>query len=706
MAKRANTTTITNRPDITPEVNANFEAVNEALENTLSLDGSTPNSMGADFDMNNNDILNAKDVNTANLYIGGTKVVPTDVVNSAWAITKEYDTVAELLADTATYTAGLYFHVIEGDHYYKSAASGATDHHVTTAGGVKLYVQYGSQIFAAAFGMEQGEANDARIPIQKCIDVVEALPRRERPTIILPPGDYYLNSSYPAASLPQGTFGQYSNFQNKLFGIVIREGNSMTITAPFGSKIWNNTGGSIDAIWAFVKAGSITHFEMSNIELDANTTVQADAPDYVVKSYCEFISHSKFSHCYFKGAQQKVMELCSFLSEYTRVSCVNGWADGMAFTTEKYDGTHETNTSLKLNQCYALQVANRGFVFQGTLLQGFGVQGMNFIEMNNCAADKIGYNPTTAAQSSEYRDTSYAVEVDNYRTFNITAFGCEDVWRAFKFSKGRYLNIAGFQVTDSGDEAGVFDIGAYAVVENSRASVVSGLNISGNIGPYSEYLQYSPSVGQEPDNGIVFLDPCIPLSEITVDGQIGVQASNVIHPEMSMYRGFMRTGLASGSPTDFYDTLTSTDQSLAQENLVLTKHIKLGPTNAAVSGAILLKTDTTQAALDGVFSVVVKVTCCDIDTTPGASTAPAVFIGTASSGNGSRVVSPFVELTSGGEANVSNLRWTGPTDGYYLLRFNYGIADANRQQFYTVEIEASGHRNTQMSTFLFGDGTV
>ena len=73
------------------------------MENTLSLDGSTPNSMGADLDMNSNDILNAKDVNTANLYIGGTKVVPTDVVKNAVAITKEYDTVAELLADTATF---------------------------------------------------------------------------------------------------------------------------------------------------------------------------------------------------------------------------------------------------------------------------------------------------------------------------------------------------------------------------------------------------------------------------------------------------------------------------------------------------------------------------------------------------------------------------------------------------------------------------
>lgn len=166
MAKRANTTTITNRPDITPEVNANFEAVNEALENTLSLDGSTPNSMGADIDMNNNDILNAKDVNTANLYIGGTRVVPTDVVNSAWAITKEYDTVADLLADTATYTAGLYFHVIEGDHYYKSAASGD----VTNAGSQQFEVVSGDSNALSAFGfMGNGTAEDTA-KAQKAFD--------------------------------------------------------------------------------------------------------------------------------------------------------------------------------------------------------------------------------------------------------------------------------------------------------------------------------------------------------------------------------------------------------------------------------------------------------------------------------------------------------------------------------------------------------
>jgi hypothetical protein len=39
-------------------LNANFDAIETAMENTLSRDGTTPNSMGADLDMNSNRILN------------------------------------------------------------------------------------------------------------------------------------------------------------------------------------------------------------------------------------------------------------------------------------------------------------------------------------------------------------------------------------------------------------------------------------------------------------------------------------------------------------------------------------------------------------------------------------------------------------------------------------------------------------------------
>ena len=66
--------------------------------------------------------------------------------------TQVVDDVTALLADTAlTYTAGQLGTVEAGDYVrtrsegfsYQVAASGATDHHLTTAGGVKLYVQAG-----------------------------------------------------------------------------------------------------------------------------------------------------------------------------------------------------------------------------------------------------------------------------------------------------------------------------------------------------------------------------------------------------------------------------------------------------------------------------------------------------------------------------------------------------------------------------------
>ena len=41
-------------------LNNNFEALRNGFDNTLSIDGSTPNGMNASLDMNNQDILNAK----------------------------------------------------------------------------------------------------------------------------------------------------------------------------------------------------------------------------------------------------------------------------------------------------------------------------------------------------------------------------------------------------------------------------------------------------------------------------------------------------------------------------------------------------------------------------------------------------------------------------------------------------------------------
>lgn len=61
-------------------LNENFEAIEDALENTLSRDGSIPNTMSADLDMNSNSILNLSSLAVDSLSINGTPVVPTGTI--------------------------------------------------------------------------------------------------------------------------------------------------------------------------------------------------------------------------------------------------------------------------------------------------------------------------------------------------------------------------------------------------------------------------------------------------------------------------------------------------------------------------------------------------------------------------------------------------------------------------------------------------
>lgn len=63
-------------------VNANWDAIETALENTLSRDGTSPNTMSADLDMNSRSILNLASLDVDSLSINGTLVVPTGTVAS------------------------------------------------------------------------------------------------------------------------------------------------------------------------------------------------------------------------------------------------------------------------------------------------------------------------------------------------------------------------------------------------------------------------------------------------------------------------------------------------------------------------------------------------------------------------------------------------------------------------------------------------
>ena len=119
MAKKPDITTIASGYYSRQALNTNFTNLQNGFDNTLSLDGSTPNSMGADFDVNGNNILNAGQVDVDSLYINGVSLVPGDVNLQTTYLTASYtgdgSTVAYALtanpqteANTSVYVDGVY----------------------------------------------------------------------------------------------------------------------------------------------------------------------------------------------------------------------------------------------------------------------------------------------------------------------------------------------------------------------------------------------------------------------------------------------------------------------------------------------------------------------------------------------------------------------------------------------------------------------
>ncbi len=139
MAKKPDITQVNSLDGITTAINTNFNNVADAFENTLSRDGSTPNQMEADIDMNSNDLLNVGSIDTNTLSING-EAVSTELQAFATDIKYSFDYVSSLLLDERTYKYFVEGDIVEAEGFrYKVAASDATDHHLTTAGGVKLY---------------------------------------------------------------------------------------------------------------------------------------------------------------------------------------------------------------------------------------------------------------------------------------------------------------------------------------------------------------------------------------------------------------------------------------------------------------------------------------------------------------------------------------------------------------------------------------
>lgn len=99
MAKKPTISTIASGYQSTTTINDNFQNVRNAFDNTLSLDGSTPNAMQADIDLNSNDLLNVNLIDTNYLILNGTTVVPEQLVYTSVVNAKDFGAVGDGVAN-------------------------------------------------------------------------------------------------------------------------------------------------------------------------------------------------------------------------------------------------------------------------------------------------------------------------------------------------------------------------------------------------------------------------------------------------------------------------------------------------------------------------------------------------------------------------------------------------------------------------------
>jgi hypothetical protein len=93
MAKKPTISTISSGFNSTATINASLEALRDGFDNTLSLDGSTPNAMLADLDLNGNSILNAGEIDVLGLRLNGQQITDISSVpewRNAWTTGRAY----------------------------------------------------------------------------------------------------------------------------------------------------------------------------------------------------------------------------------------------------------------------------------------------------------------------------------------------------------------------------------------------------------------------------------------------------------------------------------------------------------------------------------------------------------------------------------------------------------------------------------------
>lgn len=179
MVKKPTISNISSGYASTTTLNSNFTALRDAFDNTLSLDGSLPNSMETDFDLNSNDVLNVDKGYFRSVYIGGELLTTTSLTSLSG--TRQFATVTDMKASTdvtvgqVVFVAG-YSTIGDGGHGHYVKVSSEPSHEgkeentgASYASGGWFEILYGEVISVCRFGGKGDGTTDSTTAINNAI---------------------------------------------------------------------------------------------------------------------------------------------------------------------------------------------------------------------------------------------------------------------------------------------------------------------------------------------------------------------------------------------------------------------------------------------------------------------------------------------------------------------------------------------------------
>ena len=214
MAKKPVLTDINNISSAGPTINENSRAIEDAFENTLSRDGSSPNQMEADLDLNGNDLLNVGILQAQDLSVGGDDLsgVLASVIANAEAAAASSEEAAKSAAEAALYDgpnvdthaelAGLTAELVSVGDYVQVLETGAIVQRVesdgdldyTGAGGLLFLVNESEEGFVVThFGAVGTGFADDSVAFQAAADACKRT--GDKGTVVVPSGAYLLSNT-------------------------------------------------------------------------------------------------------------------------------------------------------------------------------------------------------------------------------------------------------------------------------------------------------------------------------------------------------------------------------------------------------------------------------------------------------------------------------------------------------------------------------